>query len=217
MGLTGAVGPMGPQGLQGPAGAPGAQGAQGVAGIAGADGAPGAQGPQGLQGLQGPQGAPGAQGPAGTAGLDGLAGPQGLPGPQGPPGPAILSLAGAVVAPSLSLQQANCQLPFNQVLHTGNYIVLGPGTYRPVFSGTATVGHAGSGENSLAELQVRDALNGHSYTEYRRVYSNDVEQETQFGYIRLTEPQTYISVQSRVGTSCGSASISGSVYFEKVG
>jgi hypothetical protein len=121
-----------------------------------------------------------------------------------------------VVAPSLSLEQANCDLPFNQALHTSNYIVVGPGTYRPVFSGTATVGRAASAGNSLAELQVRDGLTGGSYTEYRRALSNDGEQETQFGYIRLTAAQTYITVRSRVGTSCGSASISGSVYFEKV-
>jgi hypothetical protein len=127
------------------------------------------------------------------------------------------SLAGAVVAQSLSMAQTTCTAPFNQVMLAGNYLVLGPGTYRPVFSGTATVGHPPSGGNSLVELQVRDAVTGGFYTEYLKIFSNDVAQDTQFGYIRLTEPQTYVNVRSRVGTSCGSASIAGTVYFEKVG
>lgn len=192
-------------------------GPPGPQGPAGAAGATGATGPQGPTGAQGPQGPEGPRGPAGTNGLDGAQGIQGPEGLPGPPGPAMPSLAGVLVAQSLSLQEINCPAGWNQALMPSNYIILGPGTYRPVFSGTAAVGHPPSGGDSLAELQVRDAIGGGLYTEYVKAFSNDVEQERQFGYVRLTAAQTYINVRSRVGTSCGSASISGSVYFEKVG
>jgi hypothetical protein len=192
-------------------------GPPGPQGPAGADGAAGATGPQGPAGAQGPQGAEGPQGPAGTNGLDGAQGIQGPEGPQGPPGPTMPSLVGEVAAAPVSLEQTNCSLPFNQAIANGGYVVLGPGTYRPVFSGTTTVGHPASGGDSIAEVQVRDAISGGFYTEYLKVFSNDVAQETQFRYLRLTAAQTYVGVRSRVGTSCGSASISGSVYFEKVG
>jgi hypothetical protein len=126
------------------------------------------------------------------------------------------SLVGVVAAQSLSVQQANCALPYNQSVMASNYIVLGPGTYRPVFAGTASVGHPAAGGSAIAELQVRDAVSGGFYSEFIKSSDGDVDQQTTFNYIRLTTPQTYVNVRSRVGTSCGSASISGSVYFEKV-
>jgi hypothetical protein len=126
------------------------------------------------------------------------------------------SLAGVVPAPSLSVQQTNCSLPYNQVALAGNYVVLGPGTYRPVFAGTATVGHPAAGGSAIAELRVRDALNLQFYSEFIKSSNGDVDQLTTFDYFKLTMPQTYVNVRSRVGASCGTASISGSVYFEKV-
>src|SRR5688572_11063743 len=216
IGLTGAVGPMGPQGPQGPAGAPGAQGVQGVAGADGAPGAQGLQGPQGLQGLQGPQGAPGAQGPAGPAGLDGLAGSQGPQGPQGPPGPSLPILAGIAIARGLSVQVADCAQPYNESSLISAPIMLGAGTYRPVFSGAASVGHPAGPGMAIAELQVRNAESNGFYSQYSKQVAGTVAEDVPFGYFTLSSTQ-YVNVRSRVGTSCGSAAIEGFVYFEKVG
>jgi hypothetical protein len=216
-GPQGSPGAQGPQGPQGPQGLQGLQGEQGLQGPAGANGADGAPGPQGLQGLQGLQGPEGPQGPAGINGLDGAQGIQGPAGPQGPPGPTMPSLVDTIVVPMLASAQSNCALPFNQTLQNGNLVVLGPGTYRPVFSGTAVIAHPASGGMSIAELQVRDAVSGAFYSEYVKVSDNDTRQHTEFGYIRLTAAQNYIHIRSRVGTNCGSASVSGSVSFEKVG
>src|SRR5688572_10019397 len=221
-GAPGALGPAGPIGLTGPqgqAGAPGAQGPQGVAGANGVDGAPGAQGPQGAQGaqgVQGLQGAPGPQGPAGKDGLDGLIGPQGLQGPQGPPGPSLPTLAGVAIARGLSVQVAECNQPYNESIMVSAPISLNAGTYRPVFSGAAAVGHQPGPNMAIAELQVRDAESNSLYSQYSKQAAGIVNEDVPFGYFTLTS-QHYVNVRSRVGTSCGSAPIEGLVYFEKVG
>src|SRR5688500_15703534 len=225
MGPAGAIGPQGPagatgaQGLQGPAGAPGAQGLQG---LTGADGAPGPQGVPGPQGAQGPQGAPGPQGaagpqgPKGADGLNGLTGPQGLQGPQGAPGPSLPTLAGVATARGLSVQVADCTQPYNESSLVSAPIMLNAGTYRPVFSGAASVGHPAGPGMAIAELQVRNAEHNSFYSQYSKQVTGIVNEDIPFGYFTLTSPQL-VNVRSRVGTSCGSAAIEGFVYFEKVG
>jgi hypothetical protein len=113
--------------------------------------------------------------------------------------------------------QVNCSQPYNEIILGGNVIVLGPGTYRPVFAGTAAVGHPAAGGLAITELQLRDAMSGQLYSEFIKTSTDDLHQQTTFGYFKLTMPQTWVSVRSRVGATCGSSSISGSVYFEKVG
>ena len=110
----------------------------------------------------------------------------------------------------------DCSQPYSEGILFGSAIVLNPGTYRPVFSGTAAVGRSGNGATAIADLQVRDALSLSLLAQYSKSITGDVQQDNAFGYITLTT-QSYIQIRSRAGASCGSAAISGSVYFEKVG
>jgi len=117
---------------------------------------------------------------------------------------------------SVSVQATDCSRPYSEGILFASPIVLKPGTYRPVFSGTAAVGRSGIGGTAIAELQVRDAVSLGLLAQYSKSITGDVQQDNAFGYITLTT-QSYVSIRSRAGAGCGSAAISGSVYFEKVG
>ena len=212
-GPPGPIGPMGPTGPTGPTGPQGQIGPQGAQGPAGADGAQGAQGPQGPHGPAGADGAQGPQGPAGINGLDGAQGPQGV---QGPPGPSLPNLAGVATARSLSIQVTDCSQGYNESMLTSAPIVLNAGTYRPVFTGAASIGRPAGTGTAIAELQVRNAESGGFYAQYVKQAVGTLDEDMPFGYFTLTS-SSFVNVRSRVGTSCGSAAIGGSVYFEKVG
>lgn len=233
-GPTGATGPAGPAGATGPAGPAGAQGpagpagAQGPAGPAGAPGPAGPQGPQGETGAQGPQGDQGIQGVPGEQGIQGPQGEQGIQGPQGeqgiqglqgeqgPPGASGGSIfAGSITLPDLSVSvTTNCTANMQHSAAYGDPVDLGPGYYRAVLVGNASLRYANGGTTELA-IQLQGPT-GAPITEFLKSVASDGVSENAFRYVYMDAPGQLL-VWSRVSTSCGGATLSGALAFERVG
>ena len=183
-----------------PAGTPGPAGPAGPQGPAGPTGAQGPAGPQGVAGPQGPQGDQGAQGPQGE---------QGTP---GTPGGAVFS--GSAALPALSVQVTNCgSVPRDEMAY-GDPINLGPGYYRPVFVGNAALDQANGGTSEIV-IHVWTS-GGLPVAEYGKSISSGSISERAFQYFYMNEPGQLL-VFARTSTSCGGASISGALGFERVG
>lgn len=191
-------------------------GPAGPAGEAGLQGPAGPEGPQGVQGPQGDRGAPGEPGPEGPQGPEGERGPQGEPGAQGPEGPSLPSLTAWARFPQVWIQQANCSAAFIEDVASSAGVDIGPGVYRAVLGGTSTVGHPARSGFATVSLQVRDAATDAFYGQSVKAMSNGSLQESPFPYITLPAA-TRLYVRARAAVGCGTATISGLVYFEKVG
>ena len=88
----------------------------------------------------------------------------------------FLLYVGTIAVPTLALAQANCSLPFNQTTQNGNFLVLGPGTYRPVFSGTAVIAHARA---SLASTRQASSHPSHR-ARPSRLLASDTDRSSAF-------------------------------------
>ena len=182
-----------------PVGTPGPAGPAGPQGVAGPSGAPGPAGLQGVAGPQGPQGDQGAQGPPGEPGIPGT------------PGGAVFS--GSAALPDLSVQVTDCgSVPRDEMAY-GDPISLGPGSYRPVFVGHAALDHANGGTSEIA-IHVWTS-GGLPVAEYGKSISSGSISERAFQYFSMTESGQLL-VFARTSTSCGGASISGALGFERV-
>ena len=95
----------------------------------------------------------------------------------------------------------------------GEPVDLGPGYYRPVFVGNSTVGHVNGGQSEIA-VQLQTAT-GWLVTEYGKTVSSSGTSERSFQYVYMSEAGQLL-VFTRVSTTCGSASISGVLAFERV-
>lgn len=99
-------------------------------------------------------------------------------------------------------------------MNYGESVTLGPGYYRPVFVGSTTLGHSGAGTSDLA-IYIWTSQ-GFGVTDYNKATSSAGVYERTFQYFRMDAPGELL-VFARVSTSCGSASLSGAVAFERVG
>ena len=208
-GLTGATGPAGPAGPKGDTGATGPQGPAGPAGPKGDTGATGATGPQGPAG---PQGATGLQGPQGEQGPAGPQGLQGVPGPAGSSGGAIFS--GESILPDLAVNVTTCPSQQDSPAY-GSSVLLTPGYYRAVLDGTTSIG---KGTNGTSQISIYVwSSSGLPLTEFGKSVSSTGASERSLGYFRVSGVSDQINVFAYVGTTCGNASLSGKVGFERVG
>jgi hypothetical protein len=95
----------------------------------------------------------------------------------------------------------------------GGSVNLAPGYYRPVFTGATAIGHAAGG---WAELAIYIwTSSGASVTDYDKSVSASGVSERTFQYFRINEPSQLMSF-AYVSTTCGNASISGALTFERV-
>jgi hypothetical protein len=125
-------------------------------------------------------------------------------------------LAGWSAFPEVLAQLGTCSGPVVERISMGEIVDLDPGTYRPVIGGVSIVGVPGGTGSSSVSLQVLHAATGAFYAQYLRSWSGGLLQESPFPYITLLEP-TSVRIRARAAVSCGTARISGIVYFEKVG
>jgi hypothetical protein len=92
-------------------------------------------------------------------------------------------------------------------------IDLGPGYYRPVFVGSADLGHANGG---LSEIVIHLwTANGFPVTDYSKVVSSSGVSERSFQYVYMSQAGQ-LQAFARTSTSCGSATLSGVLAFERV-
>jgi hypothetical protein len=96
----------------------------------------------------------------------------------------------------------------------GSSVPLTPGYYRAVLDGTTGIGRGTSGTSEVA-IDVWTS-GGLGLTAYLKSLSSNGSSERSLGYFRLTvSDQPYVF--ARVSTTCGNASLSGKVGFERVG
>jgi hypothetical protein len=90
---------------------------------------------------------------------------------------------------------------------------LGPGYYRPVFVGSAALGHLNGGVSEVAiQLQTPTGL---PVTDYSKSVSASGVSERSFQYVYMSAAGQLVAF-SRASTNCGNASISGVLAFERV-
>jgi hypothetical protein len=88
-------------------------------------------------------------------------------------------------------------------------IDLGPGYYRPVFIGSSSIGG-----NSEIVIHLWTST-GFPITDLGKTSSNYGVSERSFQYVYMSEPGQ-VQVFARASTSCGYASLSGAIAFERV-
>jgi hypothetical protein len=111
------------------------------------------------------------------------------------------------------VQVTNCPSTGRDAMGYGDPINLGPGIYRPVFIGNTALGHKSTGTSELVIYLWTDM--GFSITDFSKSVSSEGTSERSFQYVHMSQPGQ-ILVFSRVSTSCGNASSSGVVSFERV-
>jgi hypothetical protein len=130
-------------------------------------------------------------------------------GEQGPAGQnAWVILNGPVGLSEASVTVTDCPSSPQTAYSSIDGITLPSGTYRPVFVGNSLLGGTSS-------FVVQVLLGGSVLTEYSKGVSSQGTSEQTFQYVYLNGGgQLFVTAQAT--SSCGSASVSGAVAFEKV-
>jgi hypothetical protein len=107
-----------------------------------------------------------------------------------------------------------CSSTVQDQAYVSDQFTLGPGYYRPVFTGGASLRFTNGGVSELS-IQVQPAAGGLAVSEFSKSVSNSGSAEQTFAYIYLLEP-TNLAAVTRVSTNCGLAWLSGGLHFERV-
>jgi hypothetical protein len=148
----------------------------------------------------------------GEKGEKGDAGEKGEKGDPGTGGGTIF--AGSLGLSDLSVQVTNCPSSTQDQTDFSFQFDLGPGYYRPVFTGSTSLGHVNGGVSEIA-IQVQPTMGGLPVSQFSKSVSSNGTSEQTFGYFYLDQPGQ-LAVFTRVSTNCGNASLSGVLNFERV-
>ena len=113
----------------------------------------------------------------------------------------------------MTVQGSACATQKDEMTFGGS-VDLSPGYYRPMFTGSTSLTYSSGG---WAELAIHIfTWNGAPVTDSVRAVSGLGVSERTLEYFRIDAP-TQLLLLARVSTTCGQASVSGALSFERVG